>query len=114
MKLMTSLAASAALALAAFAVPTVVAAETVEVAGSNCGFNANQIANGFKCYATFDTTDISREIGGGKNCQDAQLVTVTYTSVNRNGRVMEDRTVVEDLGTTDWGSSYKNVDGCNF
>lgn len=114
MKLITSIAASAALAIGAFAVPTIASAETNEVSGAYCGFNANQIANGFKCYETLDTTDISREIGGGRNCQDAQLVVVTYTSVNRNGRVMEDRTVVVELGQTEWGSAYRNVDGCNF
>jgi hypothetical protein len=116
MKLLTSIAASTALALSIVAVPVVASAQTssVTVAGSNCGFNANQIRNGFTCVATFETTGVSREIGGGRNCQDAELSVVTYTSINRNGQVMEDRTVVEDLGQTDWGSSYRNVDGCNF
>lgn len=116
MKLLTSLAASAALALSIVAVPAVASAQTntVEVDGSNCGLNSNQIRNGFTCVATFETTGVSREIGGGRNCQDAELTVVTYSSINRNGKVMEDRTVVVDLGQTDWGSSYRNVDGCNF
>ena len=115
MKLITSIAASAALALAAIAVPTAASANEVlsnQEAMEKCGFNQNQINNGFFCVKSTTSTVTTRSIGSGKTasstrCQDAEIVVVTYSSYNQNGQLMEDRTVVESTGEQgDWGASY--------
>jgi hypothetical protein len=69
--------------------------------------NANQIGNGFYCLGT--TTDVSREIGGGSRCQDAQQITVQ--AYNHRGNMMEDKTL--EIGEVEWGPSYSKVGSCN-
>jgi hypothetical protein len=78
MKLITSIAASAALALTAFAVPTMASAEVLsnQEAMEKCGFNQNQVNNGFYCVKSTTSTVTTRSIGSGKTasstrCQDA-------------------------------------------
>lgn len=104
MKTTLVLAASAALAMSSFvAAPTAMAAATtIQVDGSHCGFNANQIANGFYCLATFDTTD---------SCHAP--VTVTFRSYNHRGNFMVGRTEVVDLETTDWGHLHDGHHECH-
>ncbi|MDZ4108448.1 MAG: hypothetical protein U1E18_02480 [Brevundimonas sp.] len=115
MKLITSIAASAALAISAFAVPSVASANEIlsdQEAMEKCGFNAQQVGNGFYCVKSTITTVTTRSIGSGKTssstrCQDAETVVVTYSSYNQNNQLMEDRTVVESSGEQgDWGASY--------
>lgn len=116
MKFITSIAASAALAFGVVAVPSIASAEVLSspLAMEKCGFNANQIRQGFYCVKTVElsATGETREIGSGGQganssvrCQDEVAETVTYSSYNHRGQWMEDRTVVE-YGDTKWGSSY--------
>lgn len=93
MKTPLVLAASAALVMSSFvAAPTAMAhPTTVPVDGSHCGFNANQIANGFYCLATFESDE----------CHG--IVTVTFRSYNHRGNFMVGRTEQVILENTDWG-----------
>ncbi|MNS96585.1 hypothetical protein D3C86_1556620 [compost metagenome] len=96
MKTTLVLAASAALVMSSFvAAPTAMAhPTTIEVDGSYCGFNANQIANGFYCLATFDTDE----------CHE--VVTVTFRSYNHRGNFMVGRTEVVNIEDTEWGHHH--------
>lgn len=115
MKFMTTIAASAALALGVVAAPSFASAETLPNAQAmeKCGFNANQIRQGFYCVKTVElsATGATREIGSGGQgasnsvrCQAEFAETVTYSSYNHRGQWMEDRTVIE-YGDSEWGPS---------
>jgi hypothetical protein len=123
MKILTSLAASAVLAVGAIAMPSMAVASSNDgevlsdtLAMEKCGFNARQINNGFYCVKTveFSATGETRQIGSSNpnansnasRCQVQFAETVTYSSYNRNGELMEDRTVVEYGDDTEWGPSY--------
>jgi hypothetical protein len=118
MKLITSIAASAALAFGVVAVPSIASAEVLSspLAMEKCGFNANQIRQGFYCVKTveFSATGETRNIGSSNpnanpnasRCQAEFAETVTYSSYNHRGQWMEDRTVVEYGEDTEWGPAY--------
>jgi hypothetical protein len=87
----------------------------VEVAPGECGLNARQAAAGWICTAEVDTDFISREIGGGSRCQDAEITTTIFRAYNPSGNIAEDKTVVSEPEEADWGPSYaKPAGGCTY
>jgi hypothetical protein len=81
---------------------------------ANCGLNARQVAAGWTCEEEVETTNVSRTIGGGRNCQDATITTTTYTAYNPSGNFVEDKSVTSEPEESEWGSSYPIGDGCNY
>jgi hypothetical protein len=106
-------------ALAAVALGATVAAAAVRMGEepsdpANCGLNARQVAAGWTCTEEVETSNISREIGGGSRCQDASITTSVYRAYNPSGNLAEDKTDVSEPEESDWGSSYPIGDGCNY
>lgn len=92
--------ALSAAAIIAFSATGAFASENI------CGFNANQLDNGFTESTVTTTETVTRTIGNGSRCQDATIKTSVTSCFNRSGALMDTRTVTAILEESDWGPSY--------